>query len=243
MIKIRLELASNGIIYQVLEMPEQLRVNKTLFYDIDSNCKIISYHDPEICVKDSTQIEFFLRGKCDSLDNKVHLLTSDKHLVSIYNRILKALDSFVKSKEYKSLMGIPSDPDYHSLSRFGVIPFDEHLVIRLEKAYNALIYQVIKIPECIRGNFIYPCSATNMVVKSVGVPEHLYGSKSIYLQGNESKCDDRISIINFDNDTDRNIYYDKLITTFVNLVESREYKDVVHAKDVKIPTSGIYTFG
>ena len=122
MIKIQLTKASNGLIFQILSMPDALRQMDQMFV---SSCgyTISSSSVPElICPDKLTPGKIYLRGYDvgRDADITVQAFTTPEALEYHYNAIIRTMSEFVSSELYQELLDndvTPDDPDVLCFSR------------------------------------------------------------------------------------------------------------------------------
>lgn len=121
-IQLRLEKAANGIVYQVVQEPEKLRVLGIGKFVASNGWAVESVSYPDI---DITNKRIFLRGDKQTMDDEIQLVFADSDVAikQAHQDILTAMEEFVRSPIYNKLMGIttPIAPTTYPVSvfRFG----------------------------------------------------------------------------------------------------------------------------
>lgn len=115
-----------------------------------------------------------------------------------------------------------------------------HIKFKLVKFEKCLAFQILEMDERFRCvttpiTFNGPFIVTSNVIPSLE-------SGSVFLRGNYHEFDDRVSFIKFMNNTDRDVYHDRLIKSLNEWSDKFPgFKETLKAKEVNNYTYTVYT--
>lgn len=232
MIKIRLEKAANGIIFQILSMPEQIRLMDRTF--TASNGYVISSSKRPEFIPDEQHIYVIGDQHRHDQDLLVYRLEdyTNTDIENVVQDILTAFREFTGSSTYKALVNPSATEDFGP----NTISFDNgNIVIRLEKVRHGIIFQVIKMPERLRNMGGIATPYLNIV--STCYPE--LKISTLHLIGNRPE-EDHVAVVYPCGNDHREDMYKKVIDTIQTMVETPQYQQLVQPPEQV--DENVYTF-
>lgn len=216
-LQIRLEQAENGLIFQILQQPEALRELGLNQFKASNGWVIEAMNHPAIEV---TSKRIFLRGEHTEHDHMISLIITSSR--QSYQEILVAFEEFVRSPTYLNLTDTVEQQQKRQFES-NLISFDDgNLIIRLEKAENSLIFQLLAAPEELRGWPAHTITSPYLAVSSAAFPQ--LTASTLYLRGSDKEKDKTTTVCECTSNSTRDKLYNKVIDTIQILIESSEYQ-------------------